>query len=147
MLQRDLESACLSTAKVVTRGKEKLGEDRIVRAAIYARTARIDQNAKYAEQVKRCSDYIKQKGWILCDVFFDEGVSGRAIDRPELSKMLLNIAKDCFDVVVVSNADRLSRSLKDLSEISKILNDFHVKVRSTAVTENEALYSDQLLFI
>jgi site-specific DNA recombinase len=117
----------------------------IVRAVIYARTIRVDQNTSYVNQVKKCNEYVKQNNWTLCDIYLDEGISGKGIDRPELSQMLLNAAKGCFDIVVVSNADRLSRSLKDLSEMSNILNDFHVKIRSAEETENETLNSNQSL--
>jgi site-specific DNA recombinase len=124
----------LNVNEKTTKKEEIFNADRIVRATVYARTARIDQNAKYLEQINTCSDYIKEKGWILIDIFYDEGTSEVNIERPELSNMLLNAAKGCFDIVVVSNTDRLSRSLKDLSEIRQILSDFKVKIRAVDET-------------
>jgi DNA invertase Pin-like site-specific DNA recombinase len=101
----------------------------IVKAAIYTRTARGNQNDSYLEQVKRCSEYITQKGWILSNLFFDEGVSEEAIERPELSLMLMKAAQYSFDIVVVSSIDRISRSPRELLEVSKILRDFHVALQ------------------
>ena len=117
----------------------------IVRAVIYARTIRVDQNTSYVNQVKKCSEYVKQNNWALCDIYLDEGVSGNVIDRPELSQMLLNEAKGCFDIVVVSNADRLSRSTEGLSEICKILQDFRVTVRSADQLKDAAINSNEFL--
>lgn len=107
----------------------------VFRAAIYAHTAQTDQSHSYAQQVKCCSEYITEKGWKLVDVFFDEGVSGKAIEKPELRLMLTKAAQYSFDKVLVSSLDRISRFPKEILSVSKILKDFHVAIQS--VNEQE----------
>jgi len=117
----------------------------IVRAVIYTRTALIertalaDQTGSYVKQVITCSDYISKKGWVLCEIFFDEGVIGNTIERPELSLMIEKAAKYCFDIIVISSWDRLARDPEKLLEISKILRDFHVAVQSANEQEMTTL--------
>jgi len=111
------------------------------RVAIYARTNQIDQNTEFVNQVKKCNNYIQKNGWNLCEIYFDEGTNAVSIDRPELSSLTFNAAKGRFDLVLVSDLDRLSLSLKDLLEIRQILSDFNVKISSTIETENAELLS------
>lgn len=106
------------------------------RAVIYARTSKSGENDSYLQQVNICCDFIKQKGWTLCDIFFDECSDRPGIDRSELSNMLFNASKGCFDVVVLSSKDRLSRLAYDISKIEKILFDLRVQVFSLAETDN-----------
>jgi DNA invertase Pin-like site-specific DNA recombinase len=125
----------------------------IVRAVIYTRTALIertalaDQTGSYVKQVITCSAYISKKGWVLCEIFFDEGVSGNTIERPELSLMIEKAAKYCFDIIVISSLDRLARDPEKIIEISKILRDFHVTLQSADESENVLLRSNGSLSV
>jgi DNA invertase Pin-like site-specific DNA recombinase len=126
--------------------KKSSSEDKNVRACIYARTARTGQDSKQAQQIEDCSQYIAQKGWTLSGLFLDEGVSGRAVEKPELSRMMELAAKGSFDVVVVSTIDRISRSIKELFEVVSILSDFRIAIRSTQEAENAMLSSHNYRF-
>src|SRR5260370_31559092 len=71
-------------------------------------------------------DQLKKAG---CEfIYTDKNQSGGKRDRPELDKALSFIRKD--DVLVVCKLDRLSRSLIDLLNILKILEDRGAKFRS-----------------
>lgn len=114
-----------------------------IRAAIYTRTVQLDQADYYAKQVKMCSDYIFKNGWTLCDIFFDEGTSGKAIERPELLLMVEKAAKYRFDVIVVSSIDRLARSPEELMEAMSLFRDFHVALQSVNELEMTSFGLDQ----
>lgn len=146
-MKNDKKLLNTNVADSTSNQKEDCCGTNIVRAAIYTRTARIDQTGNYGEQVKKCSDYISQKGWTLCDLFSDEGVSGNTIERPELSLMMEKAAKYCFDIIVISSLDRLARDPEKLLEISKILRDFHVGLQSTCESENALLRLNKSLFV
>lgn len=72
----------------------------------YARVSTQDQNLDM--QI----DALKNAG---CEIIFEEKVSGKSKDRPELKKLFEKIRKD--DTVVVWKLDRLGRSLKDLIDL------------------------------
>ena len=52
-----------------------------------------------------------------CEVFYEEKISGKSKERAELKALLKALRKG--DVVCVTKIDRLARSLSDLFEISK----------------------------
>jgi DNA invertase Pin-like site-specific DNA recombinase len=110
--------------------KDITDKTNVFRAAIYARTNQADQSDSYVQQVKCCSEYVREKGWRLVDLFLDEGMSGKAIERPKLRLMLTKAAQYSFEVVVVSSLDRISRSRREILLVHKILRDFHVALKS-----------------
>lgn len=62
-----------------------------------------------------------------CDIIFQEKVSGKNLDRPELTKLMHYIRKD--DVVHVTKLDRLARSTKDLLEIVQDIDKRQVALK------------------
>ena len=84
----------------------------------YARVSTTDQNLE--TQI----DALKGAG---AEKIFQEKITGKSRQRPELEKMLEHLRAD--DVVVVTKYDRLARSLRDLIDIVE-----QIKVVRTAVT-------------
>ncbi len=72
----------------------------------YARVSTQDQNLSL--QI----DSLKSAG---CELIFEEKISGKSKERPELEKMNSKLRKG--DVVVVWKLDRLGRSLRDLIDL------------------------------
>jgi len=56
-------------------------------------------------------------------VYIDRAKSGKDTNRPELQKMLMAIRKRELDLVMVSELSRISRSIKDFSEIWQLMQD------------------------
>lgn len=54
-------------------------------------------------------------------VFIDRAKSGKDTNRPELQKLLLAIRRKEIDLVLVSELSRLSRSIKDFSEMWELM--------------------------
>jgi len=63
-------------------------------------------------------DALKEVG---CKKIFQEKISGAKSNRPELQKMIEQIRED--DIIVIWKLDRLGRSLKDLVQLMKTIND------------------------
>lgn len=98
--------------------KEIIGND--MRAILYARVSREEQAApdKYSipDQINRLTEFAKKKGWdIVADPFTysdAEGASGQVIDNQDgLKRILEEAGKNVFDIVLVSDYDRLSRRI------------------------------------
>ena len=76
----------------------------------YARVSTVDQN------LDRQLDNLKEAG---CERILSEKITGTKADRPELQHMLDMLRAG--DIVVVDSFSRLSRSTKDLLEITELL--------------------------
>ncbi len=83
--------------------------------AIYARFSTDKQDSRSADdQARRCRVFAKERGWDVVEVFKDEGVSGRSLDRPAFQAMLAEAGKGkrCrFKAVLVDAPSRLGRDL------------------------------------
>lgn len=72
----------------------------------YARVSSLDQN------LDRQLDSLKKAG---CQQIFQEKISGKNMERPELQKMLAFIRSE--DILIVSSLDRLGRNSNDIKNI------------------------------
>ena len=77
----------------------------------YARVSTKEQNSA------RQKDALQNK----CDVYFEDKLSGRNMERPEFQKMMGQLRSG--DTVMVVSIDRLGRNLKELVELSSKLKD------------------------
>ncbi len=101
----------------------------------YMRVSKFDQSTNLQ------SDALQNAG---CEYIFKETVSGKNMERPELSKLLENIAES--DIVVVYKLDRLGRSLKDLIAIINIFNDKKIEFISISEQINTSTPMGKLVF-
>jgi len=85
----------------------------------YARVSTQDQNLQMQKDTLLASD---------CEMIFEEKVSGKSKDRPELEKLFGTLRKG--DTLIVWKLDRLGRSLKDLIELMAKLKDMDVTFKS-----------------
>jgi site-specific DNA recombinase len=69
------------------------------------------------DQRARIEAKAKQDEHELIDLYFDGGVSGGSLDRPELMRLRENAAKGRFEAVYFTKLDRLGRSLRDVSNL------------------------------
>jgi len=84
----------------------------------YVRVSTLDQNAgRQLEQMKDEN----------ADVIFEDHISGKSLERPELEKLLKHIRKG--DTVVVHSMDRLARNLRDLRNLVDDLTDRGIVVK------------------
>ena len=92
-----------------------------MRVATYTRkSVYSDRSDSVSNQERMCRDYVKMKfgdGVETFTVYQDEGFTGANTDRPGLKRLLADIDVGKIDVLVVYQLDRISRSVKDFSEI------------------------------
>jgi DNA invertase Pin-like site-specific DNA recombinase len=63
------------------------------------------------------------EGWVLIpDPYDDGGISGASLDRPDLQRLLGDIADGRVDNVVVYKVDRLTRSLTDFAKLVELFD-------------------------
>lgn len=87
-----------------------------MRTAIYLRVSTDDQIDKYGlpSQLRACRDYAKAHGFEVVAEISDEGVSGVILNRPGLDRVRQMVRDGQIDVVLMLDADRLSRELAHL---------------------------------
>jgi DNA invertase Pin-like site-specific DNA recombinase len=84
----------------------------------YVRVSTLEQNT--GRQLEQMKDE-------HTDVIFEDHISGKSLERPELDKMLKHVRKG--DTVVVHSMDRLARNLRDLRNLVDDLTDRGVVVK------------------
>ena len=85
----------------------------------YARVSTKEQNLSL--QI----DALKKEG---CYMVFQEKVSGSKADRPELRKMIDQLREG--DIIIIWKLDRLGRSLRDLVNLIKEIQDKEAGLKS-----------------
>ena len=85
-----------------------------MRVAIYTRvsTNRQAQTQTIAQQLERLQVHVEAQGWVLEPehIYRDDGYSGAKLDRPGLDSLRDHAALAEFDVVVITEPDRLARN-------------------------------------
>src|SRR5215813_7146492 len=88
----------------------------MVRAVIYARfSSELQSEASIVDQIEVCRRYTKRQGWTLVDTYEDPAISGASSFRPAYRKLLGDLEKNLFDVVIIEALDRLGRNLADVA--------------------------------
>lgn len=86
-----------------------------MRTALYARYSagprQTDQSIE--GQIRVCTDYCKQKGLTITEVYADKHISGKTDERPEFQRLIADAKKKKFDAVVVYKTDRFARNKYD----------------------------------
>ncbi len=88
---------------------------RRLRAVIYCRvsTSSEAQVDSLDKQVAEAIESVEQLGFDLVDRFIDEGRTGTTSTRKEYSRMLGQIEKHSFEVIVTKSLDRMNRNILD----------------------------------
>lgn len=110
-------------------------KDAVVRCAIYTRVSvdektlddngvlkgrKEDHSLKMQEEYcRRYVDNRKSEGYIVGEVYIDDGFSAKDQRRPALQRMFQAIDRGEIDAVIVYKIDRLTRSVSDFYEISR----------------------------
>ena len=89
-----------------------------MKGAIYSRFSTDRQSeSSISDQVRICTEYAKQNQIEITEQFADEGISGAALgNRPSALSLLEAAFARRFDIVLVTDLSRLSRSNGDLAK-------------------------------
>lgn len=115
-----------------------------MRAVVYARVSSAAQSKRdtIASQLRTLPEYVAARGWTLvrpADTYVDDGFSakaGRLERREAFGRLLADAAARRFDVVVVVDLDRLTRS-EDVAERGAVLGTFQRAGVSIATSKGE----------
>ena len=122
-----------------------------MRAIGYVRVSTDDQAREGVSldvQEARIRAYCEAKGWQLVSVVRDEGKSAKDLKRPGLQEILGALPKRqrCFDVLVVVKLDRLTRSVRDLGNLTDAFKRARVGFTSIQESVDTASASGELFF-
>lgn len=65
-------------------------------------------------QEARIRAYAESQNWIIGNIYREEGVSGKTLERPQLKRLLTDIKLGSINTVLVYKVDRLTRKQRDL---------------------------------
>lgn len=90
-----------------------------MKVAIYSRKSKYTgKGDSIGNQIQMCKDYIEnlyKNKQIEYSVYEDEGFSGKNTNRPEFQKLLNDIKKEKFNILICYRLDRISRNVADFS--------------------------------
>ncbi len=103
------------------------GEPRKYRVVKYARVSTDDQAAEdrfsIDAQISEMDEFIERQGWVSVGEFIDRGISGTKRYRPQLDAMIAMAQRGGFDILVVHELSRLSRSVFDTLDLFQIFGN------------------------
>ena len=115
----------------------------IWKVAIYVRLSREDekdenyrgQSESIENQIKFLKPIVKSKGWVLVDIYKDDGYTGTNFDRPDFKRMLDDIDKGLINLVITKDLSRLGRDYIETGRyIEKVFPSKNI--RYIAVNDN-----------
>lgn len=102
-----------------------------IKIAVYSRKSKFTGRGESIEnQVEMCKDYIfkmiENVQDIDIDVYEDEGISGKTLNRPQFQEMMKAVKSKRYQYLVVYRLDRISRNVGDFSNLIEELNALKV---------------------
>ena len=107
--------------------------------AAYIRVSSEDQtkNWSLSAQEKTIRDYCSAKGWVLAEIYSDEGHSAwgeKSELRPQYLRMMAAVEEGHYDIVVTHSFDRMSRDMFNMLSTIKTFEKYGVSF--VAIQEN-----------
>jgi site-specific DNA recombinase len=108
-----------------------------MRYATYARySSDLQRQSSIEDQIRKCDEFGQAQGWVSVKdcIYTDEAISGGSAQRPGLQRMLAAAlsAHRPFDVILVDDTSRISRSLSDAVQLFERLRFAGVRVIAVA---------------
>jgi len=103
----------------------------MLRAVIYARFSSDNQREEsITAQVRACTEYCKQKGYVIVKTYTDEARSALTDDRPQFQQMIQDARDGLFDALVIHKLDRFARNRYDSAFYKRELRRAGAKIES-----------------
>lgn len=110
-------------------------EQKKVIAGLYPRVSTEDQSRfghSLDEQEERLKKLCEFKDYEIYKVYREEGVSAKDTNRPKFKEMIQDMKDGKINKIVVYKLDRLTRSIQDLENICKMLEEYNCDLESVA---------------
>ena len=116
-----------------------------MRVALYARVSTaIGQSPEM--QLVELREYASRRGWEIFREYVDHGISGSKESRPELNRLMADVHRRHFDVVLCWKVDRFGRSLKHLVNALADLDSYGIAFVSLRDNLDLSTPSGRLMF-
>ncbi len=110
-------------------------EQKKVIAGLYPRVSTEDQSRfghSLDEQEDRLKKLCEFKDYEIYKVYREEGVSAKDTNRPKFKEMIQDMKDGKINKIIVYKLDRLTRSIQDLENICKMLEEYSCDLESEA---------------
>ncbi|MFS0904166.1 recombinase family protein [Priestia aryabhattai] len=104
-----------------------------MKVVLYARvstTEQAEEGYSIDSQLANLRKFAESQNWEVIDEYVDEGFSAKNLKRPSIEKLMNDVPKKKFDVVLVYKLDRLVRSVLDLHNLLNLFDKHGVMFRS-----------------
>lgn len=82
-------------------------------------------------QKMRLEAFATSQGWTIIEDYCDEGYSAKSLERPQIQRMIEDMKKQKFDIILVYRLDRFVRSVTDLHNLLQLMDKYDVKFKSS----------------
>ena len=110
-------------------------EQKKVIAGLYPRVSTEDQSRfghSLDEQEDRLKKLCEFKDYEIYKIYREEGVSAKDTNRPKFKEMIQDMKDGKINKIIVYKLDRLTRSIQDLENICKMLEEYNCDLESVA---------------
>ncbi|MDR3223225.1 MAG: recombinase family protein [Methanobrevibacter sp.] len=115
--------------------------------AIYVRVSTEEQVENYSieSQINLALEICKNDNIENYKLFIDDGYSGRSLKRPKIKELISEIYKSLIDKVIITDIDRLSRNVVDLSTLIELFINYKVLLISAYGNAKITTADDRLI--
>ncbi len=111
------------------------------KAGLYIRLSKEDKNESIRNQQRLLIDYANNMGFVIRDIYIDDGYTGTNFQRPEFQRMLDDIRNNKINMVIVKDMSRLGRDYIKTGELVECFFPIN-NVRFIAITDNIDTFKD-----
>ena len=95
------------------------------KVCMYCRVSTTDKQ-DVNRRVNELKEVVDNNGWILTDIYIDEGFSRSSTSRPELDRMMRDSFSRRFEMVMTLELSRLGSNLKHMIEVVETLKSRNI---------------------
>lgn len=110
-------------------------EQKKIIAGLYPRVSTEDQSRfghSLDEQEDRLKKLCEFKDYEIYKIYREEGVSAKDTNRPKFKEMIQDMKDGKINKIIVYKLDRLTRSIQDLENICKMLEEYNCDLESVS---------------
>jgi site-specific DNA recombinase len=103
----------------------------LTKYVIYARySSDLQSPDSIDDQIRKCREYASREGWLEVRAYSDAAVSGTGLDRQGFQRLMEDAVSSNrdFDVILIDDTSRFSRSLVDTMSLHEKLAHYGVRV-------------------
>lgn len=112
---------------------------------IYCRLSRDDNNGNLVSmsitnQKQMLTDYVKEKGWNLREIYIDDGYSGTNFERPDFKRMIVDAEARKINCIITKDLSRFGRNYVKTGYYTE---ELFVEMGIRFIAVNDSIYTMQ----